>query len=368
MGFAKNIGKQLAALGIAALCFGYFASYVPYSMMTKMITDGLFSGMNGVGFSGFEIQPVVVLGSFVSMYVFITAAGWWKYATHSKVLGISFPRPQWFTIISGLCTSGQIITTTLAYTFSGISIVFAMLLMRGGVLIIAPMVDLLVRRRKRKIYWPSWVASALSMTALLVAFSEKAGTAITLIAAIDIGLYLFGYFFRLYIMSNFAKSDDAEERKRYFAEEQMVANPALLIGLLIVGILGIGGDPQSMATQVWNGFASFPFKGFFLVTFLIGVFSYGTGLFGSLIFLDKRENTFTVPANRASSILAGVLATYLLHIYYGQKPLNTYHLAGAALIIIAILFLMWRSIVEKKKAARKVKTGEAATSAVATAA
>ncbi len=356
MGSVKKLAGPFAALGIGLLCFGYFASYVPYSMMTKMITDGLFSGMNGVGFSGFEIQPVVVLGSFVSMYVFITAAGWWKYATHSKILGISFPRPQWFTFLSGLCTSGQIITTTLAYTFGGISIVFAMLLMRGGVLIIAPMVDLLVRRRKRKIYWPSWVASALSLAALFVAFAEKAGTAMTLIAAVDIGIYLFGYFFRLYIMSNFAKSDDVEERKRYFAEEQLVANPVLLLGLLIVGLFGIGGDPSSIPTQVWAGFASFPFEGYFLVTFLIGVFSYGTGLFGSLIFLDKRENTFTVPANRASSILAGVLATYLLHVYYGQKAPNAYHLAGAALIILAILFLMWRAMIEKKKAARKAKT------------
>lgn len=350
MGLAKTIGKTFAAAGIAALCFGYFASYVPYSMMTKMISDGLFSGMNGVGFSGFEIQPAVVLGSFISMYIFITAAGWWKYATHSKIFGVSFPRPQWFTFISGLCTASQIITTTLAYTFSGISIVFAMLLMRGGVLIIAPMVDLVVKRRKRRIYWPSWVASGLSLAALLVAFSEKAGTAITLIAAIDISLYLFGYFFRLYIMSTWAKSDDAEERKRYFAEEQLVANPALLIGLLIVGLLGMGADAESISNQVWQGFVSFPFKGYFIVTFLIGVFSYGTGLFGSLIFLDKRENTFTVPANRASSILAGVLATYLLSIYYGQKLPNIYHLTSAALIIFAIIFLMYRSMIEKRKA------------------
>ncbi len=355
MSFAKSIGKQFAALGIAALCFGYFASYVPYSMMTKMITDGLFSGMDGVGFSGFEIQPVVVLGSFVSMYIFITAAGWWKYATHSKIFGISFPRPQWFTFLSGLCTAGQIVTTTLAYTFSGISIVFAMLLMRGGVLIIAPMVDMVVKKRKRKIYWPSWVASGLSLAALFVAFAEKAGTAITLIAAIDIGIYLFGYFFRLFIMSTWAKSDDAEERKRYFAEEQLVANPVLLIALFVVGVMGIGGDPESITNQVWQGFVSFPFKGFFLVTFLIGVFSYGTGLFGSLIFLDKRENTFTVPANRASSILAGVLATYLLYIYYGQKAPNIYHLTGAALIIGAILFLMYRSMIEKRKNAPEAK-------------
>jgi len=35
-----------------------------------------------------------------------------------------------------VCTAGIIGTTTLAYTFEGVSIVFVMLLMRGGVLLI----------------------------------------------------------------------------------------------------------------------------------------------------------------------------------------------------------------------------------------
>ena len=112
---------KLAAFGIAALCFGYFASYVPYSMMTKMITKGLVLGLGGKGLTGFQIQPLAVLGSFTAMYIFITLAGWWKHATHSKVFGISIPRPQWYTFIAGVCTAGQIITTTLAYTFDGIA-------------------------------------------------------------------------------------------------------------------------------------------------------------------------------------------------------------------------------------------------------
>lgn len=352
MGFKKNLDATLASLGIAALCFGYFASYIPYSMMTKMITGGLFSGMDGVGFNGFVIQPVVVLGSFVSMYIYLTAKGWWKYATHSTVLGVSLPRPQWFTFVSGLCTAGQIITTTLAYTFHGISIVFAMLLMRGGVLIMAPVVDLIVKRRRRRIYWPSFAAAALSLMALLVAFAEKAGIQITLGAAINIGIYLFVYFFRLFFMSGRAKSDDADERRRYFTEEQMVANPVLFISIFVIGFLGRGGAPDSMAAQFWQGFVSFPFQGYFVVTFLIGVFSYGTGLFGSLIFLDKRENTFTVPANRASSILAGVIASYLLAIFYGGRYPSSHELVGASLIIGAILFLMYRTIMDKRKAAR----------------
>lgn len=352
-----RLGKMLATFGIAALCFGYFASYIPYSMLTKMLSSGMLEGMNGKGYGGFEIQPVVVLGSFVSMYLFLSFKGWWKFCTHSKFLGVSFPRPQWFTFISGICTSGQIITTTLAYTFSGISIVFAMLLMRGGVLILAPVVDMVVKKRKRKIYWPSWVASILSIGALIVAFSENRGTAMTTIAAIDISIYLFGYFFRLFIMSNKAKSDDASERKQYFAEEQMVANPLLFFSLLIIGFMGREGGMETIPGQIWSGIVNLPFQGHFIAAFLTGVFSYGTGLFGSLIFLDKRENTFTVPANRASSVLAGVIATYLLAFMYGKRVPSSYELIGAAMIIGAILFLMYRSIIDKKKKTVLIKAG-----------
>ncbi len=345
---AGTWGKRLAALGIAALCFGYFASYVPYSMMTKMITKGLCCGLDGKGLDGFAIQPIAVLGSFVAMYAFITIKGWWKFATHSKIFGISVPRPQWFTFLSGICTAGQIITTTLAYTFGGISIVFAMLLMRGGVLIMAPVVDLLVKKRRRHIYWPSWVGALLSMGALLIATSEKTGYNLTLIAAIDIALYLLGYFFRLFIMSTWAKSTDDDERKRYFVEEQMVANPLLFASLFAVSLFGINAEPTTIAGALWTGFAALPFQGYFLFIFMLGVFSYGTGLFGSLIYLDGRENTFTVPANRASSVLAGVVASYLLAFIYGQRLPSFEELAGAGLIILAIFFLAHRSIVEKR--------------------
>jgi hypothetical protein len=354
MGETSSLGRRIAQLGIAALCFGYFASYIPYTMMTKVVTKGLGFGLGGHGLTGFEIQPIAVLGSFLSMYVFITAKRWWKFCTHSKIFGLSVPRPQWFTFISGVCTASQIITTTLAYTFGGISIVFAMLLMRGGVLIMAPAVDLAVRRRKRKIYWPSWVAAFLSLCAVLAAVTGKVGTTLTLAAGIDIAIYLGGYFLRLYIMSSWAKSSDAEERKRYFAEEQMVANPLLLAALFVAAWVGTsGGATAGILAELWRGFTVIPWQGLFLAVFLIGVFSYGTGLFGSLIFLDGRENTFTVPANRAASILAGVISDYALAIFYGERWPGANELVGAALIILAIAFLAYRSVVERRELLRR---------------
>lgn len=348
----KRLHAKLLSLGIAALCFGYFAAYIPYSMLTKMITKGLLPGQNGHGATGFEIQPVVVTGTFIAMYLFLTLSDWWKYATHSKIFGISLPRPQWFTFISGLCTSGIIITTTLAYTFKGVSIVFAMLLMRGGVLAMAPIVDIFAHKRKRKIYWPSWMAAGLSFGALFVSFSSDSGTAMTTVAVADITLYLTCYFLRFFFMSNWAKSTSIEEKKRFFTEEQMVANPALFFAVMIAGLFGSQMAPTSIPGQIWTGITTFQYGPYLWPAFWIGVFSYGTGLFGSLIFLDRRENTFTVPANRVSSVLSGVISTYLLAIFYQQKYPETSELFGVSLIICSIIFLARHSVIERRQQAK----------------
>lgn len=348
----KKMYAWVVALGIAGPCLGYFLSYVPYSMMTKMATSGLYSGMDGKGFTGFAIQPIMVGAGFITAFACITMLGWWKYATQFRLGKLSLPRPQWFTLVSGICLSGQIITTNLAYTFQGVSIVFAMLLMRGGVLAMAPIVDIAARKRKRKIYWPSLVASALSIGALIVSFSGGSSTTMSIVCAVDIGIYIFVYFFRLLFMSNRAKSHDDAETKRYYVEEQMVASPVLFSSLLVMGLFGANMDPSTMMGQVWSGFVTIPYQGYFWMIFLTGVLMFGTGIFGTFIFLDKRENTFTVPASRCSSVIAGVVASYLLATYYGQKLLPASELIGVALIVGAIVFLAYRSVIEKRAAKR----------------
>lgn len=340
--------KFFVSIGIAAFCFGYFASYVPYSMMTKMLTSGFFEGMHGAGFTGFQILPVVATATFIAMYLYLTFSKWWRYSTHGSLLGWSIPRPRWITFISGLCTAGVIVTTTLAYTFEGISIVFAMLLMRGGTLVIAPIVDLLAVKRKRKIYWPSWVAALLSLAALFVTFSSKSGTALTLIAIINIACYWLSYLLRFFFMSNWAKSTDSAEKKRFFTEEQMVANPVLWVTIMVTALLGSKMDPATIPGQLYSGLALFQ-SDYLWHAFLVGVFSYGTGLFGTLIFLDRRENTFTVPASRISSVIAGVVATYLLAIFYGSKFPPSSELIGLAILLVAILFLSYHTVVEKRR-------------------
>lgn len=337
--------RSIKDWSIWGYAFGYFACYVPYSALAKGLSSGLFAGMPR-GISGFELLPLTTLASLVGMFVFITAMRWWQFAGHKTVLGVSLPMPNVWTFLSGVCTAAIIATTTLAYTFDGVSIVFMMLLMRGGVLVIAPIVDFVSRRHVR---WFSWVALSLSMGALLVAFfgGSKSSLAVTTVAAIDVVVYLGGYFVRLRFMSRLAKSEDPNATKRYFVEEQMTATPVVVLALATLAIIGKGDLMQDVRhgfTEVWKNSRV-------LEVLVVGMLSQGTGIFGGLILLDRRENSFCVPVNRASSILAGISASFALYFAVGKSPPGAVELFGASLVVAAIVALSLPGVLAKRRAA-----------------
>ncbi len=321
--------------------FGYFACYVPYSALTKALSDGLVPGLAKI--PGLSLLPIANVASMIGMVAFISGMGWWKHAGRARLGSFSFPWPNWWTFASGMGTATVIVTTTLAYTFSGVSIVFMMLLMRGGVLIMAPLVDALAGRHVR---WFSMVALLLSLASLVVAFvwSPKADFALTYIAMIDVALYLGAYFVRLRFMSRLAKSSDPDASKRYFVEEQMVATPAVVLALVGLALVG----PDRLAGPLRFGFTSLPPTAL-LLTIAVGLLSQGTGVFGGLVLLDKRENSFCVPVNRASSMLAGLAATLLIAAVWGGKFPGPGELVGAGLVIAAILVLSLPSLLKKRQ-------------------
>ena len=281
------------------------------------------------------------------MFLFLTAMRWWKYATQWKLGSVSLPRPTRWTLLSGICTAGVIATTTLAYTFAGISIVFMMLLMRGGVLILAPIVDSITGRSVR---WYSTVGLVLSINALLVAFLEDkgAGFALTLIALADVIIYLGCYFVRLRFMSRLAKTDDFALRTRFFVEEQMVATPVLVLFLGTLALI----DQGAFMHQLRIGFTDFMSSPLVIYGIVIGFCSQGTGIFGGLVLLDKRENTFAVPVNRCASVIAGVVATYVGMWFLDGRSPSTHELMGVFLIIQAMIFLAVPEVMAARARAR----------------
>jgi len=330
----------LDSAGIWLLAFGYFICYWPYSAITKALSKGLFPGMQE-GVPSFQLLPVSAITGVLGLAIFLTIKGWWNYGGRKKIFGINVFYPNKWTFMSGLCCTVISTTTTLAYTFSGVSIVFVMVLMRSGVLIIAPVTDFF---SKRKVKWYSWAGLILSLISLIVTFSNQSSYHITFLCAINIILYLISYFIRLKFMSNIAKSDKEEDNIKYFVEEQLVTSPVILIVLIIMAFINYGGEMKDIGL----GFTEFLSGPFAIYGIIMGLLSSGTGFFGGLILLNKRENTYCVPINRCSSVLAGILASYSLMILFNEKSPEFSEIIGAGFIIIAMLFLTIPGILENR--------------------
>jgi hypothetical protein len=323
--------RRQFSLGIWTLGFGYFIFYTPYSALTKAISNGLLSA-DAKPVPGAVILPVSVMATVVMMFAIITAARWWPYAGRREFFGLSVPFPNRWTFLSGLCIATIIGTTTLAFSFSGISILFVLVLLRGGVLIIGPIVDASLNRRVR---WFSWTAMAVSLLALLVVLADVSNYKLTLFAVLDIAAYLLAYFFRLRFMTRLAKTDDKKVTLRYFVEEQLVATPSLLIALAILAAVGTGG----VLMDLRQGFTDVIRSDVFVPAMMVGVSYAALCVCTTLIFLDSRENTFCVPMHCGSSMLSGLVATGLLMIFYGQAAPSAAQFASAGLIVVALLFL-----------------------------
>ena len=318
-------------LNIWELACGYFALYLPYCALVKALAAGTLPGV-AAAVPGFVLLPAAAVGTAVTMPVIITLLGWWKYARRIRVLGLSVPCPGRWLALSGLGSALIIPCTTLAFTFNGISILLALLMMRGGVLIIAPVVDALQRKRVR---WFSWVALGLTLMALGISFADVGSYDLTLVAVLNIALYLAGYTLRLPCITRLAKSVEEGVTRRYFVEEQLASLPLLVLLPAMLALFGRG----EAASDLRRGFTTFWTDGAVVPALLVGVLYACLCVFGTLIYLDCRENTFCVPLNRCASILSGLVATYVLYIFFGHGAPGVYQLLGTAFVVTAILFL-----------------------------
>ena len=323
--------KRRYNLQIWALGLGFYLFYTPYSGLTKALSSGLLPGTNGA-VKGTVLLPLSAIGTVAGMMSFITLMGWWKYAGRRRVLGVEVPFPRRLTFLSGVCMATIMGTTTLAFTFGGLSIVLGLVLLRAGTLIIAPVVDQIVGRRVR---WFSWAALLVSLAAVLIALSDASSYTLSIVAIVDIAAYLAAYFFKLQFMSRLAKTDDPAATRRYFVEEQMVASPLLVLVLIGLATYGAGDVMLGFRT----GLTSFVTSTAAIYALLVGVFYAALCICTTLIFLDRRENTFCMPMHCGSSMMSGFTATAILAYLYGQSSLTLAQGVGAGFIAIALGFL-----------------------------
>jgi protein-tyrosine-phosphatase len=315
--------------GIWGLGLGFFLFYTPYSGLTKALSSGLLT--NGP-VKGTVLLPVSAIATVVGMLGFITVKGWWKYAGRREFFGINIPFPRGLTFLSGICMATIMGTTTLAFTFGGLSIVLVLVLLRGGTLVIAPVVDHIVGRRVR---WFSWAGMFISLLAVTVVLSDAASYTLTIAAVIDISAYLAAYFFKLQFMSRLAKSDEKTATLRYFVEEQMVASPLLVLTLVALALVGNGAVMMGFRA----GLTTFLSSQAAIFAALVGLCYAGLCVCTTLIFLDRRENTFCMPMHCSSSMLAGFTASAFLAYFYNQSSPSTAQVISTGFIAVALGFL-----------------------------
>lgn len=323
--------KRKYDLEIWWLGLGYFLFYTPYSGLTKALSSALLPGIDRP-VPGTVLLPVSVAATVLGMFGFITVKGWWRHAGRREFFGVSVPFPRHMTFLSGVCIATIMGTTTLAFTFQGISIVLVLVLLRGGVLIIAPVVDAISDRRVR---WFSWAGMLISLMAVVVVLADASNYQMSSGAVADVAAYLAAYFVRFRLMSKFAKTTDRDTTLRYFVEEQLVASPLLLVALASMAAVGAG--EAMMGFRL--GFTTFLTDPAVVPAMFVGLFYAGLCVCTTLIFLDCRENTFCVPMHCGSSMLAGVAASAVLTLFFNQAAPSAAQLVSAGLIIVALLFL-----------------------------
>lgn len=310
----------------------YFASYVPNILITKLVTSTAHPDL-GRPLTGLETLPASLIVNLVLTYLFIWISGWHRDAHSVEVAGRRVPVPTKYTFISGIGTALVLFTVPLSFTFTDVSIPFVQLLMRGDILIIAPLVDVLFGRRVR---WWSWSALAIVAVALLLVIRQRGGLYLPPLAILTIVLYTIGYFMRLAVMTRVSKSGDPASVRRYFVEEKIIALPLSVAALAALSVAGFGSQAGELKwgfVEVWNDPVIWPLIGVAVTLTIVSVFA-------AIILLDPRENSYCVPLERSSSLLAGIVAAFILHWVWGFAAPTGIELIGAGLLMLAI-GLLW---------------------------
>ncbi len=322
--------------GMLGLAFGYFLWYTPYAGLTKALSSGLLPGMDKqVG--GLVLLPSAAIGTLIGAPLFLAITGWWRYMGTREVLGRAMRFPSRTMLIAGFFMALVIATTTLNYTFAGVSILFMLLMMRGGVLILSPIVDT-VRGRRVRIF--SWLALGFSLLAVFTALYDVNNYTLTVMAVLSLAVYYTGYIGRFQIMSKIAKTGNERIDRRYFAEEAISSAVWQFLLCAVLAVVGFG----QFSSALREGFTTFLFTPGALVGLGIGLLYSALYVYGTLIYLDPREYTWCVPANRCASLLSGLVASFGLSWLTGIAAPGQGQLIATGFVFCAIAALSYPAI------------------------
>jgi hypothetical protein len=326
------------------LCVGYFFFYVLTGVAVKYFRGPIDRGFPGMS----EIQYLVysTFGSATVVLGIVVALRWWKLRSLSpKRLGPwAVPGELAYLVPSGVCTAIVIPTTLLMYTLP-ISVMVAMVIMRGSIIVISRIVDSIQIRQgllERKVYAEENIAVGFAIAAVggHVLMSPDGGFEFLHSAAAMsiLATYIVAYSIRIYIMNYYKNTHGRgrpQDNRPFFGIEQLAASATLAVASLAL-FHGVGsGDviegyrnairaPHAM----WRAAA------------ISGIPFGGAAFFSVFLFLFQgRTATFAGLVNRLTSLIAGTAATLVFHWAFGGAFPALWDWISLGFILVAIAFL-----------------------------
>ncbi|HSD91328.1 MAG TPA: hypothetical protein VLB44_27580 [Kofleriaceae bacterium] len=332
------------------LCGGYFGAYVLTGILVKYFTAIRSPKLSQMAY----LFDNSVGGSLFALII-VVFAGWVHLRSnrHVKIGPFTVPSEVKYIIPSGVCTAVIIPTTTLMYSLP-MSVMVAMVIMRGSIIVISRAVDGVQIRQgvlKKRVYaeenWAVVFALlAVATNILLLPIADKLGIAhsnakgsfefIHSPFALGImGSYIVAYAIRIYVMNYFKNTRGQGvplDNKGFFAVEQIAATVSMIV--IVAVVLAIdGNDPRILDLQhaVHHPDA---------LAVLSGIPYGAVAFFSVFIFMFKgRTATFAGLVNRLTSLVAGIAATLLLALLFGTAWPSIQDWVSVGFIAVAVWFL-----------------------------
>ena len=352
------------------LCVGYFFFYIVFLVATKYFTDYILQDIadpaklaSMTAKMNIEFLVYSTVGGNLACLVIVFLFRWYRLKSerHVRLGRISFPIELLYIIPSGICTAVVIPTTTLMYTLP-ITVMVAMVIMRGSIIVISRLVDAIQIAQgilKKKVYMQEEMGVVFAVLAVSVQlFYERGSTHFDLLgsplASVILAGYIAAYFIRLYIMNYYRNTRTAgapQDNKAFFAVEQITAGVVLLAALVMLSLYG-NSDIRQLA--LFHESLTSPSVHWRWETAL-GAFFGAQAFFAVFLFMFKgRTATFSGLVNRLTSLVAGTASTLIVYFTFGGKLPQEKDWVSLAFIFVAVSFLA----VAERKRTRELLTAE----------
>ena len=346
------------------LCAGYLLSYVLTGVAVKVFTGGI----RQPPMPEFAYLLNSTIGGSVLCLAVVFALGWVRLRSNRRVRWgpWSIPSETGYIVLSGVCTAVVIPTTTLMYSLP-VSVMVAMIIMRGSIIVISRVVDAIQIRQgllRRRVYAEENWATVFALLAVgthlalapMVAWLDRLGMTVPAglngvagggqfefmrsgLAVGILGSYVVAYAIRIYVM-NYFKNTRApgvdQDNRGYFAIEQIAAS--LTMALVVAFVAGpaawLGWNDPRLADL--RNALHHPDPAAILSGIPYGLVAF----FSVFIFMLRgRTATFAGLVNRLTSLIAGTVSTLLLFWLFRSAAPKPADWMSLAFILVAVGFL-----------------------------